>query len=892
LQFYMVRDLIKEYWEEAFDLTADLQHGDLFSTPQLVDYLNKHLPPECEKMTKAKVNYLHTRDILKPMESGEGAVRTSWRYSIDDVRRALVIELLKTREHLSVQESKGRLKSFEEAQLREVSIIQAQHALPQEKSNPADPVSLVYTLLRSRTLATLLTALSRGEIEETPPGCFIAIRAVDQIAKAAPTHKLDSWEDVSLLLKTEPWHVAATDLYLKLHLYPDLEQLQNSHPEIAYRPPQHHWYLVRLQDTTSQFYELVLGLPQRDIQQQPIEAIEKTLVEQSKTELLFDVSSFPGLTTLLRSAFVDQPIIEEGTALHTLAEIIASASAAWDYCAILMPERSKDGRQKLLHVHEYSSKFPPFLRDKRIEVGQFLSGWSYHYRQSVVVGTTVANDPRIVFYDEERPIAAAAIPAIAEEQQVVGVIYVAKSQTEEEGEQISSEEAKASLKAFGYVCGDMIARAEIEVETIRSMTRLFTRPLITSFWKLEDLLQKVVDLVEKGNSTERPLLCWIYLLILNIQIQSPDVINEWLRQQAIELAGNFLANRLWDPIPREPPPIGLCEVESNQYVFAILNTVDLSEIVYKERITSLQEDMDQMRLGKLSPVFYPTAISFRYEELRRQLNTGGRDSLMSELIDRTWGALKAGPYIKRGHEALRKPDLDLAASEFEDALRVLRYERNSWYIYKHLAEARMLQGTPEAIEEAIIMCRQALQLKPDYASAHCTLADCLLYQGKFGEALIEYEKALSFDDTRSDFLTRYGFALASMTTPEYQEALKELRLREPELANRHIYLSEPWQEAIDKFDRVQNLITVYDENFKEQQERLANYRYQRGYAYLQGGLIYKALEDFTVGRKLAPDNMQLAQAYSYALMLRRRGDDKNRANEPGQPEIKKVEASS
>lgn len=885
-------ETIQRYWEEACNLTADLQFDQAFSTQELVEYLNKHLLSVSEQMTKTKVNYLHNKEILKPMGSGEGAIRISWLYSVDDARRALAIELLKIREDLSVQESIGWLRSFEEAQRGEFLITQTRRAPTQEKPTPANPVSLAYMLLRSRTLSTLITAIGHGDADVTPPGCLIAIRSLDRVGVDSLPQKLSSWEEVGQLLKSGTWHFAASDLYCKLYVYLDLEQLQNNRTELADELPQYRWFFLPLLDTTDHLYELIVGLPKQDAGQPSIEIIAKALSQQIKAGELFDLSNFSGLATLLRSAFVNELKIEEDTTLSVLAEIIAQATDLWDYCAILLPEHSEDGQEKWLYIQEHSLEFPPHLKDKRIEVGQALSGWCYHYRQSVAVEPTVINDPRLAFFEEEHPIAAAAAPAITDEQQVVGVIYVARGQREEKNQSLFSKEATASLKAFGYICGDMIARDQIEIKTVRSMVRLSTRPTTTSFAKLEDLLQRVIDEIQRGIRPVDVPLSWVYLLILNIQTSSQDSITEWLRQQAIELAGNFLASRLWDPIHRESPPIGLCEVESNQYVFAILNTVDLSETKYKERITSLQEDMDQMRLGKLSPGFYPTAITFRYAELRRQLNTRGRDGLMSDLIDRTWGALKAGPYIKRGHEALRKRDLDLAVSEFEDGLRVLRYERNSWYIYKHIAEARMLQGTPQAIEEAIIMCRQALELKRDYASAHCVLADCLFYQGKLGEALIEYEKALALDDTRSDFLTRYGFALTSMTTVEYQEALKELRLREPELANRHIYLNEPWQEAIDKFDRVQKLSTMYDKTPEEQQERLANYRYQRGYAYLQASLIDKALEDFTVGRKLAPDKMEFAQAFSYSLMLRRRVDDKNRATEPEQAAIKKVEASS
>ena len=283
-----------------------------------------------------------------------------------------------------------------------------------------------------------------------------------------------------------------------------------------------------------------------------------------------------------------------------------------------------------------------------------------------------------------------------------------------------------------------------------------------------------------------------------------------------------------------------------------------------------------MHIGRLATDFYSWALTFRCQDLSPQLNR--KDSLLDDMVERTLGALIAGPYIKRGHEALHKYDLDHAVSEFEDALRVLRNAPNSWYVYKHLAEARMLQGTEKAFDQAIEMCRKALKLNPEYASAHCLLADCLSYKGEFGEALKEYERTLSLEGTRRRFLTRYGLTLSSMTVVEYQKALEQLKQQESDLKQR-VYYDTPWEEAIDKFDRVQKLSAMYNDTPEEQRKYLADYHYQRGYAYLQAAQLDRAVEDFAVGRKLAPENLQLAQAYSYALSLRRKQETENSSTE-------------
>ena len=110
-----------------------------------------------------------------------------------------------------------------------------------------------------------------------------------------------------------------------------------------------------------------------------------------------------------------------------------------------------------------------------------------------------------------------------------------------------------------------------------------------------------------------------------------------------------------------------------------------------------------------------------------------------------------------------------------------------------------------------------------------------------------------------------------MTPSEYQKALKELDEREPHLVRRHKFFDHPWEEAIDKFGQVLKLNTRDDRTLEEHREARIHYYYYRGYAHLQAGLISEAIEDFMVGRKLAPGNLEFSQAYSHALRLQRSG---------------------
>lgn len=859
-------ETIKQYWEDAVKLSNDLQEDWQFSTTQFIAYLNAHLPAGSEEITKTKVNYLRTQGILKPEEAGEGEIRTSWRYTTTDARRAILVELLKAKEELNVQESRIWLQNLENDQNKGIRSTLEASALPQEITIPAPPTpaSSAYALLRNRTLGTLLTALSFGEIEIAPPNCLIAIHVLNQTPETPQIQKT-TWEDVSKQLEQGSWSLAVSDNFSKIYVYSDLPQLRTNQPDVLAQLSSLNWYVLTLPDTSELCYEIVLGLP-KESGQSPAALIQKALGQRMTNNVPIQLCNFPGLATLLKVAFVKQAHIKEGTTLSVLAEIIAEASDAWNYCSILVPKSAEGDQAKVLYVQEYSSGFPESLKNMPVNIDKSLTGWCYRYQQPAIITSMAQNDLRMELFEEEgRPAIAAAVPAIAEELQVVGVVYVAGPQTEVK----FSAELIACLQALGYICGDAIAREHIEIETVHNMSHLTTQPSVERFDSLDQLLGRVAETVREGVSPEKVASSWIYLLTLNIQTITQDVITRWLCQQGIDFAANFLASHLLPSEQRHPLPIGLYQEKPDQCVYAILQAVDLSEDAFSQCIMRLQKTMDQMRIGSLAPRFYPSGVTFRFKDLNQKLDETGFDEVVKALKERTRERLVAGLYFNRGQAALNAADLDQAVSEFEGALR---YEPHSWYAHKHLAEARMLQGTPEAIKQAISHCHTAIEDNPAYASAHCLLADCLAYLGNFGEALFHYEEALALESTRSDFLIRYGLTLAAMSPDEYQEAIQNMQQMQEE--NQQVqpraFHGQPWQAAIDKFDRARSLGAAYNQDAEKEREQRAKFHYQRGYAYLQANMLDKALENFTVGRKLAPDDLQLAQAYSYVLSLRRK----------------------
>jgi tetratricopeptide (TPR) repeat protein len=858
----MDMETIDRYWQKACELTADLESESGMTTPRLVDFINKRLPPGIEKITKTKVNYLHANGIVNPQIHGAGSVRKSWRYGKEDVRLVLLVELLKTEKELSVKEIKGWLRSLTDSQLRIAS-------------DTPTPESIAYPLLRNRAMGALLMTLG-GNIEYTiPPGCLIGLRLLKPTTENWRPGYPFSREEFNRVLSDKGWNIAAADHSQKLYIYSNLEQLLETRSEIKDLLPKYHWNAMTLEDLDNIRYGLMLGITEREIYHPLIKAILSKYEKSIKDNSTITLRDYPGLTTLLKAIFMTSLGVGKGAPLSTLAEIVARVSDSLDHSAVLAP----DSEGKLI-VKECSSKFPFEFKGQALENSQFLSEWCYTFGQSLMVEPTVEGDPRIPSYGSERPTAAIAVPAIAKEvkgqnQKFVGVLYAGRSERLPEGGQIISDELKAGLEALGYLCGDIIAREQLERRAIEEMARLFiSRPTSPqAFTDLRGLLQTVNDLVREGVSPENAPRSWVYLLTLNIQSLSSQqdpaqkTITEWVCRQAAEVTKDFLSNQLF----KRPMPVGLCEVGVGKFAFAILRIVDFAETKYKEGLDNLSKQLRRMGIKRMPIKFYPRHLTFRYEQIRRDFIDQMVDDarLTDHLVKIVTESLESSPNIMRGNDALKASNLVLAISEYEDALR---YAPNNYYVYKHLAEAHWLRGD---IDRAIEHCRKALDLNPRYASAHCLLADCLSHQGLSGEALEEYEETLMLNGIRPDFLIRYGITLAGMTPSQYEEALGKLKQKRPDLAARKFH-PQAYLEAIAKFE---SALRSTEENVAGSEHETmtrARYHYHKGYAYLQAylldqntDLLKKAIEDFNFARRQNPEDLQMMQAYSYAITLDR-----------------------
>lgn len=865
-------DVIRTYMHEITRATADLDDEQRFSTPELEKYFRERLPATAQPITKTKLNYLRSQGLLHPEVIGEGGQRTSWRYTPEDLRRTLLVELLKAGPQLSVQEIKGWLRSYAEAQRTESLSTESASALRQEKASPPSPVVSAYTRLRNRVLGALITALGKGKADVPPRDSLIGLRIVQPMEQTLLPRRLASWEEVHQLLGVGAWHFATSDSYPKLYVYSSIERLVANQPEVsrAFQTHDYFWYTVLLRDQQLS-YQLVLGVPEGETHQPLVQPIIANLESYVEAASYFDLTQFPGLSTLLRAALVYQPQIEVGTALSALAEIIATASDAWEYCAILLPEVADDGSERSLYIHEHSANFPAALIDKQVEIGRFLSGWCYANNQVLLVEPTVEGDPRIAAYEYERPVAAVAAPAVVlrndSKEHVVGVLYLARREPAAEQGPLFTDELVAAVKEFGYVCGDLLGSYLDEVGTVRGIARLSTRSVYPyrRYDDLPSLITALTENIKTGVGLQDAPHSWVYLLTLNIWVppQMDTRLARWVYGQSAHLTGEFLAHQLWDAPVKPPVEVGVVQTSLSQYVFAILQVVELGEKAYKRRLIELTEKLELIQIPRLATKFYAWGVTFPYDTLRKQLHDKRSEGLVADLIKITQGALVAGPFVSRGHEEMDKGDLDSAITQFRNAKD---RARENWYVFKHLAEALMLSGQ---FDEAMAHCRKAIELNPNYASAICLLADCLSYQGNYVEAVQFFERAISLNSSRADFLLHYSAALSGMTRAEYSEAVARLRSFEPAYA-RYAFPEEPHMHALDKIEEAQKLSEVNHGSQREARQHRARYYYHRGYVYLQAGLLDEALTELSIGRKLTPDDEKLVRSHAYALNLKYR----------------------
>src|SRR4029077_10115328 len=86
--------------------------------------------------------------------------------------------------------------------------------------------------------------------------------------------------------------------------------------------------------------------------------------------------------------------------------------------------------------------------------------------------------------------------------------------------------------------------------------------------------------------------------------------------------------------------------------------------------------------------------------------------------------------------------------------------------------------------------RRAIEIDPGYATAHHWLAECLMFEGRFDEALAESERARRLDPMSLIVAADYGAIL--FFSRQYDRAIRQFRTvlaQEPNLSRAHMIAS-------------------------------------------------------------------------------------------------------
>jgi tetratricopeptide (TPR) repeat protein len=868
---------IEALWRRAIDLTARLDPARRYSTPTLAQVLARRLGPGYEQLTKSKIDYLRGRGVLQP-ESG-GTERKSWRYTLADARFVLVAEILKKEYHLDVPTIARVLCTFREERLGDARTqMRAQRTTNFEYPSP---ITHVYNLLRNRAMGGLLVALADGQAKDPPARCLVAIRLATQEGHTNQGMSLPriSWERAKMLLGEERWRLAIAEETRNLTFYFDFVGLETHRQDLFAHFPFYQWWLTKLRDENGDLFDLVVGLPKRDLVKGPATAIAKSL----DWGTINVHEKYRGLATVLRAAFLPnateqespatpgrdtetpaaQPVnggtsdvqgkdaengtnpaihyperfapvvgeqrnegkgvehvntaahgameeTERGHALRTrldiFAELVADSLDLITYCTVLVPEDVFGTVGDLIAIGSSSSSPHTSGAKEPVPQGRFLSGWSYKYGIITWVTDAIEHDARIA-HPAPRERAAAAAPALVvydRERTVLGVVYVGSMSDKEvsepdEAPQVFTEETLAALEIFGYVCGDLLARNQLEVQTVRSIGRRVMLPKAEEAGgptekvrSLHELLGKAVDFILQARDTSTHALNFerrLFLLTFTTKASPSSVsrYDRWLRAQGAKMIRSALANNLDStqigPLPlveyvEEPDHLSAdSAVEPERSVFLVRSPIRMSEEECRRWVRALRRDLELLRVTSAHPGFYPWAITFPIADLFSYHSTKGRNALVEYLLRYVRGPLEAAPHLIEGHLAVLDQRLDLAVSEFR---RALDTGSGLWYARKQIAYVEMLQGD---FASALRECKLALDENPEYASAYALQADCTLYSdpSKYISASLDYERALAYSKSAAAkhyrFIVRYGEVLANLDACELEKLIGELNER-------------------------------------------------------------------------------------------------------------------
>ncbi len=233
----------------------------------------------------------------------------------------------------------------------------------------------------------------------------------------------------------------------------------------------------------------------------------------------------------------------------------------------------------------------------------------------------------------------------------------------------------------------------------------------------------------------------------------------------------------------------------------------------------------------------------------------------------------AGAYISLGNALGEKGDLAGAAEAFRCAIEI---EPRNHVAMGNLGNALSEIDPPKHLDEALALCRKAVELAPNHAIGHLGLGNVLFHQERIDEAIAEYRKAAEIEPTfveahynlgqllwkqkRVDEAlaayrrtvelapdhadARWGMALALNGKNEFRESASELRevLRiRPGIARVHLTLAGVLKDLGDKDGALENYRRAAELEPKVALHQLMlGLAYHRAQRYAEAASTYRA----------------------------------------------------
>jgi len=194
----------------------------------------------------------------------------------------------------------------------------------------------------------------------------------------------------------------------------------------------------------------------------------------------------------------------------------------------------------------------------------------------------------------------------------------------------------------------------------------------------------------------------------------------------------------------------------------------------------------------------------------------------------------------------------------------------AWIAHNNLGEILVAQGK---IDEAMVHCEAALDLKPDLPEALGNLANCLFRKGKFDEAVSNYDKLLDLDPENAKAFSNRGAALENLgKLDDAVESFKEALRITPAFANAHFNLGN----VLVKLGRTKEAITHYSEAGRLN-PGFTDALYKLGLLYEQSADESRAIDAFRRTVQQRPSWVEATNKLAWLLATKRDATPTDRA---------------